>query len=174
MICSRIVDEMHLVNKEYKYIVDTNILLYLYGDTALVTETKKTKEMSNKFNIALNNKCTVYVPAMVIGEFINRYHKLEFNRMKKKDKNRYRDYKNDYRDKEIYIKNNKYILKTVKESILSRCKLIDDGFTKANIEKIFSEDENQEFNDNLLMDIANRNELYLISGDRDTKKISFK
>ena len=173
MICSKIVDSMHIVNKENKYLVDTNILLYLYGDTSLSTENAKIKSLSSKFNLALTSKCTVYVSAMVIGEFINRFHKLEFNKMKKKNPS-LNNYKRDYRDTQLYINNNKYIVKTVKETILDRCELISDDFDKSNIEKIFSVDENQEFNDNLIIDIANRNNLYLISADIDTQKITIK
>ncbi len=174
MICNRIVDETHLVNKKNEYLVDTNILLYLYGDQRLKTETEKIKVMSRKFNIALDSGCNVYVPAMVIGEFINRYHKLEFNHLIKKSGNKNLIYKKDYRNKKIFIDNNKFIVNTVKNTILDRCKLINDGFEKANIDTIFSENENQEFNDNLLIDIANRNNLYLISADIDTKKINIK
>lgn len=171
MICNRIVDELHLVDKKNEYIVDTNILLYLYGDSRLITENKKIKSMAYKFNVALDNGCKVYVPSMVISEFINRYHKLEFNQIKKKNSSRKLDYKKDYRNSHIFIENNKFIINTVKNTILDRCKLISDDFENANINAIFSENENQEFNDNLLIDIANRNNLYLISADIDTKKI---
>lgn len=171
MICSRLVDESHLVEKKNKYLVDTNILLYLYGDAALSTETEKIKMLSNKFNRALEVGCEVFVPAVVIGEFINRYHKLEFNHMKKVNLS-VRDYKRDYRDKQCYLDNNKYIVEdVVKKIILDRCKVISDGLDRANLESIFSINENQEFNDNLIIDIANRNNLYLISADKDTKKI---
>ena len=173
MICSRIVDSMHIVDKKNKYLVDTNILLYLYGDSDLSTETQKIKMLSSKFNAALDNNCTVYVPAIVIGEFINRYHKLEFKRMQKKDRS-IRDYKRDYRDTPKYIENNKYIIKTVKETILDRCTLISDDFSSIEIDKIFSVDENQEFNDNLIISIANKNNLYLISADKDTNVISIR
>lgn len=174
MICNRIVDESHLIDKKNEYIVDTNILLYLYGDQRLKTETEKIKVMSRKFTTALDIGCNVYVPAMVIGEFINRYHKLEFKHLIKKSGKKSLDYKKDYRNQEIFIENNKFIVNTVKKTILDRCKLINDGFEKANIDTIFSENENQEFNDNLLIDIANRNNLYLISADIDIKKINMK
>lgn len=174
MICNKIVDEMHLVDKKNEYIVDTNILLYLFGDEKLSTETPKIKSLSGKFNIALNAGCNVYVPAMVIGEFVNRFHKLRFNALKKKKNNNKLEYKRDYRNTEEYISNNKFIVNTIKNTILDRCKIINDGFENANIDKIFAVNENQEFNDNLLIDIANRNNLYLISADIDTKKITIK
>lgn len=173
MICSRIVDEMHLVDKKYEYIVDTNILLYLYGDETSSTENKRIKALSSKFNNALNMGCNMYVPAMVIGEFINRFHKLRFEQIMRKQKNNKLNYKKDYRNTKQYIDNNKFIITTIRETILDRCKLISDDFSASNIDKIFAENECQEFNDNLLIDIANRNNLYLISADIDTKKINF-
>jgi len=174
MICSRIVDNGHMVDKKNKYLVDTNILLYLYGDPGLSTETVKLKMLSRKFNSALDMNCVVYVPAIVIGEFINRYHKLEFGKIRKKDP-RKSDYKRDYRNTQKYVENNRYIIQDViQKIILDRCKVIGDDFEKSNLEKIFSVDEKQEFNDNLIIDIANRNGLYLISADIDAEKITIK
>lgn len=171
MICSRIVDEMHIISNKNEYLVDTNILLYLYGDSMLKTEDDKKKKLSRKFNDAVDSNCNVYVPAIVIGEFINRYHKLEFDKMKKRQGNMKLQYKRDYRNTQKFIENNKFIIKTVKNTILDRCKLISDNFSNVDINKIFSEEENQEFNDNLIIDIANRNGLYLISADADASKI---
>ena len=48
------------------------------------------------------------------------------------------------------------------------------NFNIKGIDKIFSVEENQEFNDNLIIDIANRNNLYLISADIDARKIAMK
>ena len=161
MICSKIVDETHLISNKYNYIVDTNILLYLYGDETLKTENAKNKMLANKFTTALDYKCNMYIPAIVISEFINRYHKLEFDKIKRNENNEKKlNYKRDYRDTKKFLENNKFIIKTVKETILDRCKLISDGLAETNIDKIFSVEENQEFNDNLIIDIANTNYFY--------------
>ena len=175
MICNKIVDETHLIEPKNKYIVDTNILIYLYGDTELKTENKRNKMLSEKFLHALNIKCKVYIPAIVLSEFINRFHKLEYKRIRRNytKKCKY-DYKNDYRNSEDYKKNNQFILNTIKHTILDRCELISDEFEKSNIEKIMAVEDNQDFNDNLIIDIANRNGLYVISADMDTKKIQIK
>lgn len=172
MICSKFVDKQHLIEPKNKYLVDTNILLYLYGNSSFKVKDNKKEELSTKFCRALDLKCDVYVPAIVISEFINRYHKNEFNKMKEKSKNL--QYKKDYRNTERFIKNNKFIINTVRETILDRCKLINDNFSNVDIEKIFSENDNQEFNDNLIIDIANKNGLYLISADIDASKIKIK
>ena len=171
MICNRIVDENHLVDKKNKYIVDTNVLIYLYGDSALNTESNRIKMLSQKFNMALDIGCEVYIPAIVISEFINRWHKLEFDKMKKISGNNKLNYKKDYRDTDKYIENNKFIMRTINESILSRCKMIEDGFKDEEKTKLFNINQGQDFNDVLIINIANKNGLYLISNDIDTKKI---
>lgn len=174
MICSRIVDETHLVTKENKYIVDTNILLYLYGNDSFRNVNDKTKILSKKYITALDLGCDVYVPAIVISEFVNRFHKSEFDMMKNKSREKL-NYKRDYRDTKKYIENNKYIIENVvQKTILDRCKVISDGFVDSDLDKIFALGENQEFNDNLIIDIANRNNLFLISADRDSRKILIK
>lgn len=174
MICNKYVDQSHLINKENKYLVDTNILLYLYGDIALRTENQKIKKLSEKFNNALDMGCDVYVPAIVISEFINRYHKLEFKRIKKNLKNNKLNYKRDYRDTRIYEENNRFIMATIKESILSRCKMIEDGFTEFYKDKLLGENIGQDFNDIIIINIANKNNCYLISADIDVGKIIIK
>ncbi|MBR3614173.1 MAG: type II toxin-antitoxin system VapC family toxin [Clostridia bacterium] len=174
MICSRIVDETHLVEKKNKYLVDTNILIYLYGDSRLVTETPKLKGLSAKFNQALNIGCDVYIPAIVISEFINKYHRLEWNNIKKRIGRKNYDYKRDYRNSTDFIKNNKFIMETLKTTILSRCKMIEDKFTVDNKDILFNVNEGQDFNDVLIINIANKNGLYLISADMDSQKIVIK
>ena len=171
MICNKIVDASHLVEEKNKYIVDTNILIYLYGDTALKTETKKVKILYEKYNKALNLGCKVYIQAVVISEFINRWHKLEFDKIKRLEKNYKLNYKKNYRDTEKYKENNEFIMKTIKDSILSRCIMINDNFNDEDKEKLFADNEGQDFNDVLIINIANKNGCYLLSADIDAKKI---
>lgn len=171
MICSRIVDEYHIVEKNNRYIVDTNVLIYLYGDSALRTETEKLKLMSRKYNAALDLGCKVYVPAIVISEFVNKWHRLQFKNIKFLKGRKNLDYKKDYRNTKKYIENNEFIIKTINESILSRCIMIDDGFKEEEKTKIFGINEGQDFNDVLIINIANNNKCYLLSADIDAKKI---
>lgn len=174
MICNKIVDESHFIDKNNKYLVDTNILIYLYGDPMLKTESEKLKRLSITFNNALNIGCTVYVPAIVISEFINRYHRLEFERIKQLKGNKKLQYKRDYRDTEKYKQNNEFIIKTIKESILTRCTMIEDKFVDEYKNKIFDINEGQDFNDVIIINIANKNNCYLISADIDAKKIEIR
>lgn len=172
MICNKFVDNSHLVEKANKYIVYTNILIYLFGDTALKTETKKIKMLSDKYNQALNLGCKIYIPAVVISEFINRWHKLEFEKLKRIEKDNKLNYKKDYRNTEKYKENNKFIIKTIKSSILSRCIMINDNFNDEDKEKLFADNDEQDFNDVLIINMANKNDCYLLSADIDVKKIS--
>lgn len=174
MICSRIVNDSHLVEKKNKYLVDTNILIYLYGDSRLVTENSKLKVLARKFNQALNIGCEVYVPAIVISEFINKYHRLEANNLKKRLGLKPFDYKRNYRNTIEFEKNNKFILETIKSAILSRCKVIDDCFTEDSKEAILDINKGQDFNDVIIINIANKKGLYLISADIDSQKIMIK
>ena len=82
------------------------------------------------------------------------------------------NYKKDYRNTEKYKENNKFIIKTIKSSILSRCIMINDNFNDEDKEKLFADNDEQDFNDVLIINMANKNDCYLLSADIDVKKIS--
>lgn len=172
MIANKIVEIGHFPKKENKYIVDTNILIYSYGDGS--TKQKNTKKESLSIILAnvLDIGCDVFIPCTVVSEFINVYHKNYFNKYKKKYN--WKDYKKDYRNSQKYVENNKFLYLTLINNILDRCKLISDGFADASIEKLMSIDANQDFNDNVIINIANTNDLHIISDDIDTSKIEIK
>ena len=172
MIASKIVEEGHLPLKEYKYIVDTNILIYSYGNGSIKQKNNKKEMLSIILSNALDIGCDVFIPCTVVSEFINVYHRNYFN--KNKTKYNWQDYKRDYRNSKKYSDNNNFLYNTVINNILDRCKLISDGFAEASIEKLMAIDANQDFNDNVIINIANTNDLYIISDDIDTKKIQIK
>lgn len=169
MIANKIIEDFHLVKKENKYIVDTNILVYAYGDG----DSSKNKERLTTIMVnALNCGCDVYIPSIVVSEFVNCVHRNYFN--KHKYSRGWHDFKKDYRNTPKYVENNNFIYRTFKENILDRFKLISDGFESASISNLMAIDETQDFNDNLIIDIANKNGLFIISDDLDTKKIHIK
>ncbi len=172
MIANKIVESGHFPKKENKYIVDTNILIYLYGDGSTKQKNEKKERLSIILANALDIGCDVFIPCTVVSEFINVYHRNYFYKYKKKFN--WQDYKRDYRNSKKYLDNNKFLYCTLINNILDRCKLISDGFAEASIEKLMSIDANQDFNDNVLINIANTNDLYIISDDIDTKKIQIK
>ena len=168
MIANKIIDSSHLVMPENGYIVDTNMLLYMYGNEKSTGNKERLGIIMAK---ALDMKCNVYVPAIVISEFIKVFHRKEFAKINKQHN---KDFKRDYQLTALYNSNNEFLLKTIKDNIFSVCKLIGDNFETTSLDDIFGGDANQTFNDNLIIKIENENNLYIISDDIDTRRIKYK
>ncbi len=175
MICNKIIDNSHLFEKNNSYIVDTNVLLALFGNKVFINQASNNPKLSDAikyYNKAVSVKAEVYVPSIVISEFVNRFFRQRFKELKQKDPNQYQDYKKDYRMSQDYKTDSEYIKQVIKQDILHNIKLINDEFDKVDIDTIFNFG-NADFNDNLIIHIANQNGMYLISGDNDTKTIPF-
>lgn len=176
MICNNVIDKGHLFISSNKYIVDTNVLISLYGNKFYAQQIKtnaKLNDAVNYYNKALNQGCTVFVPAIVLSEFINLFLSCQWKELRAKDPNKYKDKKKDYRDTPEYIKDCNYIKGVIEQSILSVLTPIDDDFSLLSSEQMFKFD-NDDFNDRLIIHIANKNNLYVISADVDVKKIAIK
>lgn len=50
--------------------------------------------------------------------------------------------------------------------------MINDNFNDEDKEKLFADNDEQDFNDVLIINMANKNDCYLLSADIDVKKIS--
>lgn len=173
MICNNIIDKYHLFERKNKYIVDTNVLIALFGNKKYnqqINENSKLKKAIENYNKAIDNHCIVYVPAIVLSEFVNLFFNERFNELKSKYPNKYHNFKKDYRNKNEYIKDCNYIKDVIEKQILNDLKPISDDFDKLSIEQMFKFDED-DFNDRLIIHIANINNLYVISADADVKKI---
>lgn len=176
MICNKVIDQYHLFEKKNKYIVDTNVLISLYGNKKYnqqINTNKKLKKAVENYNKALDQKCTIYVPAIVISEFVNLFFKERWNELQTNDSNKYKDQKKDYRNTELYVKDCTFIKTVIEKQILNVLEPIDDDFSNLSVDQMFKLDED-DFNDRLIIHIANKNNLYVISADADIKKMKIK
>lgn len=176
MICNKVIDKYHLFEKSNQYIVDTNVLISLYGNKKYnqqINSNQKLKMAVSYYNKAIDQKCTVYVPAIVLSEFVNLFFKECWNELKNKDSNKYKDQKKDYRNTKKYEQDCKYIKEVIEKQILAVLKPINDDFDKLSLDQMFKFDED-DFNDRLIINIANRHNLFVITADVDIKKMKIK
>ena len=176
MICNKIIDNNHLFVKGNKYIVDTNVLISLYGNKKYnlqIDENKKLKKATQYYNNAISQKCTIYVPAIVLSEFVNLYFRERWSELRASNPTKYTDEKKHYRNTEKYAKDCEYIKKVIEEEIMKVAKPINDDFDKLSIENMFKFDDD-DFNDRLIIHIANKNDLYVISADADIRKMKIR
>ena len=172
MICNKLIDKSHLFEKNNEYIVDTNVLISLYGNKKYnqqIDKNEKLKMATQYYNRAIDQKCTVYVPAVVISEFVNLFFKECWNELKISNPQKYKCKKRDYRNTKKYEQDCKYIKEVIEDQIFKVLKPISDSFDDLSLDQMFKLDED-DFNDRLLMHIANKKNLYVISADVDIKK----
>lgn len=176
MICNRIIDSGHLFEKGNKYIVDTNVIVGQFGHPYYVKNVKnnpKLQEAINNYNKAVNAKAKIYVPAIVISEYVNLYFSKRFEELQSQDPNKFKNKKKDYWNSSEYVDDCEYIKGVLKNDVLHNIEVIDDEFNSIDIDQVFSFN-NADFNDNLIIHIANKKGMYVISGDMDFPKIPIK
>lgn len=177
MIANNIIDNSHIYDGKKSYLIDTNILLSLYGHPYFCNCDQSNRKLSlaqKQFNKALDSNSRIYVPAIVISEFLNRCLKASFFDFKQKYKhlNKKLDYKLDYRTSNEYRDDLNHYLEVLKNVVFSKLTYINDSFNTADLNSLFTFN-NDDFNDKILIHIANTNNLYIISADMDIKKIVY-
>lgn len=176
MICNKIIDKTHLFEKSNEYIVDTNVLISLYGNKKYnqqISSNNKLKIATQYYNKAIDHGCNVYVPAIVISEFANLFFKECWNELKLKDPKKYIDKKRDYRNTPKYERDCKYIKEVIENQIFKVLIPISDDFEELSVDQMFKIDD-EDFNDRLIIHIANKKNLYVISADIDIIKMKIK
>jgi hypothetical protein len=100
----------------------------------------------------------------VLSEFCNRYLRLDFDIRKQEFPTI--KYKEDYLPSEYYRETADAILAALK-SILAKSIRSNDDFNAINLETIFSEFKNIDFNDSYYSELVNRKNLILVTDDGD-------
>jgi predicted nucleic acid-binding protein len=108
---------------------------------------------------------------MVLAEVVNRWFRIEFNILRETQPTIYSEYKRDFRGKDIYKKVAKEIESGVSNQILKVAAPIDDGFSKVNIGGVLSNIAEIDFNDLCHAELANRENLVLVTNDGDFASI---
>jgi len=147
-----------------KVFIDTNILIFLFAPSYV----KKKKDQVEKYSAIVTSlvqkKCDLYINSHVVSEFINRCLRIDFdnNYNKNKDKN----YKQDYRNSEEYLTTIHIVLKQLKK-FLKFANHINDDFESFNISKAYETKKESDFNDLIIADTVIKNQLKLLSDDAD-------
>ena len=146
-------------------LLDTNILIHLFYPT-----------MSNSFMEAyeklyadaLSQNCTLLIPALQISEFINRCIRFQFNLYCLDHANSGAlDFKKNYRSTDDYSISMEAILNIVKTDIIKNFQLIDDHFSSMNPDSFLIYGFSYDFNDALLVQLAEIYKASIVTHDID-------
>lgn len=152
-------------NSDNRLILDTNILIYLFYPT---TSQPFMTDYENLYAKILKNKSILLLPAIQISEFINRCIRFQYSLYKNNlpSGNNF-DFKKDYRDTEDYRIHMNSILDIIKNEILPNFVVVNDDFDTMQQDKIYIYGFSYDFNDALLVQIAETQNASIVTHDAD-------
>lgn len=157
------IDKYKLSNTDC-LLLDTNILLYLFYPT--MNQQKYMQEYARLWGDICSSKITVIISSIQISEFINRCIRSKFNIYNANHGNSL-DYKTDYRSTQDYQNNMNDILNIVREEIIPSFNIVNDNFNSVTLDKVFIYGFSYDFNDALLIHIAESYNANIVTHDFD-------
>ncbi|MDD2308026.1 MAG: PIN domain-containing protein [Desulfuromonadaceae bacterium] len=145
--------------------MDTNIWLYVYAPQA--PDDWKTRIYSRSLVKILTAKSRIFIDALVLSEFINRYARLAYNLFKAAGSTiNFKEYRQSPDFKPVA----KDIESSVRR-ILKHCQRTESSFSDCDINSLLAKygEGNSDFNDQLMVELCKSKGFKLITHDRDFK-----
>jgi len=157
---------------EDKFLIDANIWIYLFEP--LEKSDEQMQEIyTNFFDKLRKANCNIYVTAQIISEFINKLLRIEFqiykDYIKEMDPSFFDTKKfefNDYKQIPEYKKYIKYFSDIVKTKILMVSNRLNDQFDSINMDEIFNNIEEYDFNDKYYIHLAENDGIKILTNDK--------
>lgn len=150
-------------NRNQILLFDTNILIKLLYPIDFSGSVEKYAVLFEKIKKA---KAKLIISSVQVSEFINRCIRIQY-KLYQKTNGENIDFKKDYRNTDDYRINMKAILDIIKNDVVSNFEFIDDGFSKMQHENIFVYGFSYDFNDSLLVEIAEQRNAIIVTDDLD-------
>lgn len=160
--------KVYKIESTDKVFIDTNILIFLFSPSYVKSTTDQVDKYSAIFAKLIENKCNLYINSHVVSEFINRCLRIDFEN--NFNINGDKKYKTDYRGSEEYLKTIKIVLKQLKK-LLKSVSHINDDFESFDISSAYEATKENDFNDLIIADTVLKNDLKLLTDDKDFKEI---
>lgn len=156
------------IKEEDKFLFDANVWIYIYYSID-ESRTYAAEKYSDFYGKILEAGNPIYTNSLVISEIINRLERLEFDRVKKVD--RLERYKRDFRNNPKYSDTLGYIRLLVENKILSNSNSMNDCFESFNYNTFITSEKTMDFNDAIHCHTALKEDLKIVTNDRDFKNI---
>ena len=145
-----------------KFFFDANIWMFIYCPLGNY-KSHIIAEYSNFLKKIKKEKSSLFVSSLVLSEFFNAYVRLEFELWKNKDSNNkeYREFKITQSYKDIASEASY----TIKYLILKEAERVDDRFSEMDIEELFIQIENSDFNDSYYLQLVLMDQMIFVTND---------
>jgi predicted nucleic acid-binding protein len=148
------------------FFFDANIWIFLYGP---ISNSKRSKQQqySKFFKEVISTRACIWINSLVLSEFSNAFIRIEFEKWRRLPENVFKkSYKKDYVPSQSYkdvISEIRYTLK----QIVSQTERTSDNFNAVDLERIYLELENCDFNDSYYLELARLNNWKIVTDDAD-------
>jgi predicted nucleic acid-binding protein len=143
---------------------DNNVWMFLFCPLASY-EKRKQKAYAELLKKVAQNKAAIFINALVISEFCNQWLRMEFNSWTKKFSDP-KEYKKDFIPTPVF-KNAVSDVKDALNKILSITERGSDNFQAIDLDKLFKEFGNSDFNDSYYVELAHLNNWKIVTDDAD-------
>lgn len=148
------------------YFFDANIWIGVFMPIANYSKDEYAA-YSNLLQELISNKSQIFISSLVLSEVLNRFLKIEFNLLRNREPSTYRNYKKDFRGTGIYKSTVKHIVEIIKNDILDISTRVSDDFSTIDINTLFDNLEESDFNDNYIAKLTCDNGCFLVTHDFD-------
>lgn len=150
-------------HKDDILIFDTNVMIDLFYPMNIG---KDTTAITNLYKRILKAKSKIIMSSIQVSEFLNRCIRFQFD-LYKAEHPECEDFKKHYRGNEDYQTCMSSILDIVKNEWKNKVEYIDDKFSELPLDKIFVSNFAYDFNDAIIVEIANKYNAIFITNDND-------
>jgi len=147
-----------------KYFFDANIWLYFCCPIGNYNKNTICK-YAGFLKKSMNNKTTIYISSLVISEIVNRWLRLDFRRVKRKNGS-VRDFKQNYRGS-VYYRSTVKDIKAIFNQLLKISTPLDDRATEICLPDVLSGLDKTDFNDCYYHHLAKLDNLLIVTNDAD-------
>ncbi|MCV9387427.1 PIN domain-containing protein [Reichenbachiella ulvae] len=152
-----------------RLLFDNNIWMFLFCPLGNYQQWKQDL-YSDFFARCLSNSATILTSSLIFSEFSNAYLRLDFNLWKESTSVPSPNYKRDYQATQDYVDTANEIKNHI-NSINQVSSKINDQFDQLNSNKIFQRLDQIDFNDSYYIELAESNNLKIVTDDRDFQKL---
>jgi predicted nucleic acid-binding protein len=158
--------QRYIFSEQDRLFFDTNIWFFIYGPQSKLDGRQRI--YSNAFHSIISNGGKIYIDILVLAEFINRVARFHYDIWCDENQStlNYKEFRSSENFKSIAKE-----IEIASQMILLDSTQIETGFTKINISSLLTSfvQKQQDFNDLVIENICQINQLKLVTEDRDFK-----
>lgn len=148
---------------------DNNVWMFLFCPI-LKYEKNKQRKYSNFFQSTQTVKACIWINSLVLSEFCNAWLRIEYNKWKRKPENAVDNgYKRHFITSAKYLETIDEIREIIPE-ILKYSEKGSDNFSSINLNSVYKELGNCDFNDSYYLELASQNNWKIVTDDADLFK----